>query len=285
MKHHAPARTALVLLAVGASMALVGCSTGTGAGAGAAADPDCTPQSEFSTISDGELLVVGPDYPPLFMYDGDEMSGVDGAIIADFAEANCLSPAVTVLPAASVIEAIKGGQADVAAGGWYPTDERAEVIGQTVPAYGDPAVLVGVDPTNSIEDYEGKLIGTTQGYLWSDDLQRWGGDNVKLYQSPDAVFQDLLNGRIDVALMAVNEAAYRLDQNPGTDLTYVTIEPFEEVPATLYPSVTNLPFTKDNAELGEALDTFLEEIRSSGRLAEILKEYGIDESAATPETE
>jgi len=283
MKHTAPARTALLLLISGTAIALAGCSSD--AGGGAAADADCTPQSEFSTISEGQLLIVGPDYPPLFMYEGDTMSGVDGAILTGFAEANCLDTSVTVLPAASVIEAVKGGQADVAAGGWYPTDERAEVVGQTVPAYGDPAVLVGIDPTNNLGDYEGKLVGTTQGYLWSDDLQRWGGDNVKLYQSPDAVFQDLLNGRIDVALMAVNEAAYRLDQNPGTDLSYVTIEPFEAVAATLYPSVTNFPHTKSNSELTEALDAYLDDIRSSGDLAKILGEYGIDESAANPAVE
>jgi polar amino acid transport system substrate-binding protein len=271
---------ATLALVGGAALAISGCA---GSGGGAAVEEDCTPASEFDTITEGQLSIVGPDYPPLFGYADDTMDGVDGDVLAGFAEANCLTTAVTVLPAAGVIEAVTGGQADAAAGGWYRTDERGEVVGQTDPAYSDPAVLVGIDPTSSIGDYEGQTIGTTQGYLWSDDLVKWGGDKVRLYQSPDAVFQDLLNGRIDVALMAVNEAAYRLDQNPGTDLTYTTIEPFEPVPATLYPSVTNYPYTKSNTALGDAFNDYLATIRGDGTLAEILESYGIDASAADPE--
>jgi polar amino acid transport system substrate-binding protein len=275
---------ALFATAASATLILAGCAGG-GTSNDGDANADCTPQSEFSTVSDGTLTIAGPDYPPLFEYTDNEMAGVDGDVLAGFAEANCLTTTVSLLPAAGVIEAVSGGQSDVAAGGWYRTDERAEVVGQTVPAYSDPAVLVGNDPTDDLGDYEGKTVGTTQGYLWSDDLVKWGGDNVKLYQSPDAVFQDLLNGRIDVALMAVNEAAYRLEQNPDSGLTYTTIVPFEPVPATLYPSVTNYPFTKSNDAIGEALDTYLEQIRADGTLADILDSYGIDKSAAEPETE
>jgi polar amino acid transport system substrate-binding protein len=266
-----------------AAVAALGLSmTACAAEGGGTAAGDCTPDSEFSTISSGSLTVFGPDYPPLFMSDGTTMDGVDGEILTGFAEANCLSTTITVVPAASVIEGVRGGQADVAAGGWYPTEERAEVVGQTEPAYSDPAVIVGIDPTGDLGDYKGKTIGTTQGYLWVDDLVAWGGDDIKLYQSPDAVFQDLLNGRLDAALMAVNEAGYRLQENPGTDLSYVVTTPVDFVEATRNPAVTNFPHTKDNAALGDALNAYLEKIRDSGELAEILESYGIDPSAAEP---
>jgi len=284
MTHIKIRAVALWATAATATLVLAGCA-GSDSGDVGGANPDCTPQSEFRTVSEGSLTIAGPDYPPLFEYTDNKMAGVDGEVLSGFAEANCLTTTVNLLPAAGVIEAVSGGQSDVAAGGWYRTDERAEVVGQTVPAYSDPAVLVGIDPTDNIGDYEGKTVGTTQGYLWSDDMVKWGGDNVKLYQSPDAVFQDLLNGRLDVALMAVNEAAYRLEQNPDSGLTYTTIVPFEPVPATRYPSVTNYPFTKSNTAIGEALDAYLEEIRADGTLADILDSYGIDKSAAEPETE
>lgn len=265
------------IAAVGLTMA--GCS---GSDASSTASDDCTPQWEFDTVSAGSLTIFGPDYPPLFTSDGSTMEGVDGEVLTGFAAAACLDTAITVVPAASVIEGVRGGQADVAAGGWYPTEERAKVIGQTEAAYSDPAVIVGIDPTGDLSDYEGKTIGTTQGYNWVDDLVAWGGDNIKLYQSPDAVFQDLLNGRLDAALMAVNEAGYRLEQNPGTDLSYVVTVPVDFVTATENPAVTNYPFTKDNAALGDALDDYLTEIRDSGELAKILESHGIDASAAEP---
>ncbi|MGH1524072.1 substrate-binding periplasmic protein [Leifsonia sp. L25] len=277
---HSTSRAVAALIGAGASvLILAGCASGS---SGSTVDPSCTPKSTFSTLNSGSLTIAGPDYPPLFTYTDNKMAGVDGDILASFAAANCLKTTVNVLPAASVIQAVSGGQADVAAGGWYRTAARAKVVGQTQPDYSDPAVLVGIHPTKDIGDYKGKTIGTTQGYLWSDDMVKWGGDNVKLYQSPDAVFQDLMNGRIDVALMAVNEAAYRLKQNPGTKLSYTTIVPFAPVPATSTPSVTNFPFAKSNTKLGAALDAYITDIRNTGKLAKILEKYGIDKSAANP---
>lgn len=266
--------SAVVLSAV----ALTGCSSG----GGGTADAECTPEWEFETVSPGTLTVFGPDYPPLFTYDGSTMEGVDGEILTGFAEATCLTASTTVVPAASVIEGVRGGQADVAAGGWYPTAERAEVVGQTDPVYGDPVVIVGVDPSEDLSNYEGKTVGTTQGYLWTDDLVAWAGDNAKLYQSPDAVFQDLLNGRLDGALMAVNEASYRLEQNADTDLSYVLATPVDFIQATLEPAVTDFPYTKENAELGDALNQYVSQLRESGDLADLLEKYGIDPSAAEP---
>jgi len=273
-------RTAALAFVGAASLALVGCS---GGGGGSAAAEDCTSPWEFDTVQEGTLTVFGPDYPPLFMASGQTMEGVDGEILTGFAEATCLSTNVTVVPAASVIEGVRGGQADVAGGGWYPTAERAEVVGQTEAAYADPAVVVGIDPSGDLSEYEGRTIGTTQGYLWVDDLVAWGGDNVRLYDSPDAVFQDLLNGRIDAALMAVNEAGYRLAENPGTDLTYEVTTEVDFVEATQNPAVTNFPHTKENTALGDALNAYVDEIRESGELAEILEKYGIDGSAAEPD--
>jgi polar amino acid transport system substrate-binding protein len=239
----------------------------------------------LTTLHDGKLSIVGPDYPPLFTYQDSEMGGVEGKILKAFAAANCLEPEVKILPAASVIEAVRGQQADIAAGGWYPTEERANVVTQSEPAFGDPAVLVGKDPSGRIEDYEGKAIGTTQGYLWVDDLVNWAGDDAKLYQSPDAVYQDLLNGRIDVAMMAINEAAYRMAQSPDSGLTYVAMEESPLIEATQHPAVTNLPHTKDNPELTKAINSYLDKIRADGSLGRYLEEVGIDPAQATPDDE
>lgn len=243
---------------------------------------DCTPAFNFPTIKKGVLSIVGPDYPPLFTYENGVLGGVDGEFYTKFAADACLTTDVTILPAAGVIEAIKNGQADVAGGGWYPTAERAKMIGQTEAAYSDPSVFVGTKPSANLEDYKGKTIGTTQGYLWVDDLQKWAGENAKLYQSPDAVFADLLNGRIDVALMAVNEAAYRLKGKESSGLSYVVVKPNEAIEAFMNPSVTNFPFTKSNQKLGDALNKELVDLRGNGALADMLTKYGIDASAAKP---
>ncbi|MCA4134809.1 ABC transporter substrate-binding protein [Arthrobacter sp. M4] len=268
-------RTVAVSVVLSAAAALLSaCGSGASGAAG-----NCTPESQFKTMRDKTLTIVGPDYPPLFMYQSN-LDGVDGKIIESFASANCLTTDVRVLPAAGVIESVKGGQADLGAGGWYPTAERAKVVNLTDPIYGDPVVLVGKNPSTKIEDYAGKKIGTTQGYNWVDDLVKFAGDNAKLYQSPDAVYQDLVSGRIDVALMAVNEAAYRLKS--GSELSYVKAVPTPIIKATQNAAVTSFPTTKGNDELTAALNNHISKLRDSGKLAEILKEFNIDASAATP---
>ncbi|MFJ4029929.1 substrate-binding periplasmic protein [Paenarthrobacter sp. NPDC089989] len=273
--------TAACAAIAAAATLLSGCSSSSAN----TAQTSCQPDATFKTITPGTLSIVGPDYPPLFTFENQTLGGVDGKILQGFAEASCLTPDTKVLPAASVIEGLKNGQADIAAGGWYPTEERAKVVSQSVPAYGDPSVLVGKNPSGKLEDYAGKKVGTTQGYLWVDDLVNWGGDNVKLYQSPDAVYQDLANGRIDVAVMAVNEAAFRLGKGSQSGLSYVSFEKTDLVEATKHPAVTNFPHAKDNPDLTKAINAYLAKIRENGTLAKILEEYGIDPKQANPATE
>ncbi|SKB43920.1 polar amino acid transport system substrate-binding protein [Arthrobacter sp. 49Tsu3.1M3] len=273
-----------IYVTVSAVIAAAAMLSGCASSSASTVSASCTPASTFKTLNAGSLSVVGPDYPPLFTYENQTLGGVDGKILQGFAEANCLTTDTKVLPAASVVETLKGGQADIAAGGWYPTAERAKVVAQSETAYGDPSVLVGKNPSGRIEDYTGKKVGTTQGYLWVDDLVKWGGDNVKLYQSPDAVYQDLVNGRIDVAVMAVNEAAYRLSKSSGSGLSYVSLQKTHLIEATQHPAVTNLPHAKDNPELTAAINSYLDKIRKDGSLAKILQEYGIDPKEANPAT-
>lgn len=269
-------RNAAIVLTLSATGFLTACGTGTPTANSAA----CTPESQFKTLNDKTLTISGPDYPPLFTAQGGSPDGVDGKILESFAAANCLSTEVKTLPAAGVIESVKAGQSDIAAGGWYPTEERAKVVNLSDPAYGDQVVIVGKNPSGKIEDYAGKKIGTTQGYLWVDDLTKWAGDNAKLYQSPDAVYQDLVSGRIDVALMAVNEAAYRL--KPSDNLKYVKAEPTAIIKATQHPAVAVFPSTKDNVELTAALNKHIAKLRESGKLGEILKQFNIDPVYANP---
>ncbi len=271
---------AVVAMAAGCGSDDADQSAASGSGGGASAD--CKPKVEIPTSEQGVLKVVGPTYPPLFTYENGRPGGVDGEQLQKIAEDGCLELQVTIQPAAGVIESVQSGRADVAAGGWYISPERAKVVGQTAPNYSDPPMLVSKTGSARIEDFQGKRIGTTQGYLWEADFKKFAGDNGKLYQSPDAVFADLVAGRLDAALMAVNEAGYRLKQKPGTGLKGAIMAPSDAIAASKRPSVTNFPHTKDEPALTEALNKEIESMRSSGVTAKILQKYGLDPAAATP---
>lgn len=249
---------------------------------GVAAPKNCKPTYDVSTLNKGVLKVAGPDYPPLFTYENGKVGGVDGAFLKWFADKACLGIDVQVLPASGVIESVRGQRADVAAGGWYVTGDRAKVVGQTNPFYADPPVLVAKKPSASLNDYAKSTIGTTQGYLWVSDLQKFAGDRARLYQSPDAVFADVSNGRVNVGLMAVAEASFRLGNHPGSGLSYKIAQPNPAIRATEQPPVTNIPYVKGNQKMGEALNKAMADFRNSGQLAAALKAAGIDPSAANP---
>jgi len=242
----------------------------------------CTPKLNLPTLERGVLKVVGPTYPPLFTYENGQVGGVDGEQLKLIAKDACLRLDVKLQPAAGVIASVQSRRADVAAGGWYISPERAKIVGQTKPNYADPPMLVSKSGSPRIEDFEGQRIGTTQGYLWEADFKKWAGDNGKLYQSPDAVFADLKAGRLDVALMAVNEAGYRLEQNPDTELKGAVMEPSPVIAASQRPSVTNFPHTKGKPELTRGLNQAIESMRASGQTAKILQQHGLDPKAAYP---
>jgi polar amino acid transport system substrate-binding protein len=241
---------------------------------------DCTPKLTLPTMKEGVLTVAAPQYPPLFTFEDGKAGGVDGEILNILAKQACLELEVRIDPAAGVIESVQAGRADLAAGGWYITPDRAEVVSMTDPIYSDPPVLVSKEGVSRIADLEDKTVGTTQGYLWVDDLKQYLGDGAKLYQSPDAVFQDVANGRVDAGLMAVAEATYRLEQNPDTGLKSALMEPDPAIDASVRPSVTNFPHTKGKTEVTKVLNSLITELRENGRLAEILGRNGIDERAA-----
>jgi polar amino acid transport system substrate-binding protein len=276
-------RTAAALLAIALVAVVAGCGDSGEQADQASGAQACTPNVTIPTLKKGVLQVVGPEYPPLFTYEGGKPGGVDGDILTAIAKNACLDLDVTVQPAAGVIPSVQSGRADVAAGGWYISPERAKIIAQTEPDYADPPVLVSKGGETDIAAFEGKKIGTTEGYLWVDDLKQLAGDKAKLYQSPDAVFADVRNGRLDAGLMAVNEASYRLEQTPGSGLKMAIMAPTDAIGASKRPSVTNFPHTKENAGMTTALNAEIARLRENGELEKILVKYGIDGQAAYPD--
>lgn len=280
---HRQGRRAAAVAVVALTFALAACGGDDGGetpdAAAAGGTTECQPQIELPTLEEGTLKVVAAQYPPLFTYENGEVGGVDGELLKLIAERACLEIAVDLQSFAGVIESVSAGRADVAAGGWYITPDREDVVDQSAPVYSDPPVIVAKGEIASLDDVDGD-IGTTQGYLWVEDLKEYAGDRTKLYQSPDAVFADVVNGRIDAGLMAVAEASHRIEQKPDAGLEATLMEPIEAIDASVRPSVTNFPHRKGVEGVTEAINAEIERLRSSGELARILEAHGIDGKAA-----
>ncbi len=285
MSHRLFARTAAMAVFLLFIFGLAACGGGDQGGTDVAKGgpgSQCQPQVQLPTLEKGTLKVVAAQYPPLFTFENRKVGGVDGEILKQISKRACLDLEVELQSFAGVIESVASDRADMAAGGWYITPDREKVVDQSAPVYSDPPVIVAQEEITRLDELEGQTVGTTQGYLWVEDLKAWAGENAKLYQSPDAVFADVGIGRVDAGLMAVAEASYRLEQNPDANLEMGFLEPDPAINATVRPAVTNFPHRKGVKGFTEALDKEIARMRESGELASILKDHGIDPKAAEP---
>ncbi|MGW0707051.1 substrate-binding periplasmic protein [Streptomyces sp. NPDC002643] len=266
--------TALAVTALAAGF-LTACGSTT---ASTVAD-DCEAKHEFKTLTEGTLTVSTYDLPPFTKVEGAKLTGVDGDILDAVAEMECVELKIAPAAAAAVIPAVLGGRADLAAGDWYRTAERAEVAGLTDPVYTDQMGIISSDGISDITAMKGKKVGTVDGYLWVADLKKYLGGSLRLYNSPLNMYQDMEAGRIDIAVDSYGSGVYNVGED---DLKVKVAESFEEVAASTEGAQSTFPVRKNSTDLLKALNEDIAELRESGRLAEILKENDLDESAAEP---
>lgn len=242
---------------------------------------DCKPaHSDVKTLKDGTLTAAGYDLPPFSKIEGDEITDVDGDIIKAIAKKECLTVTVKSVQAAAAIPMVQNGQADIAFGDWYRTKERAAIVSLTDPIYTDQMGIISEDGVSSIPDMKGKSVGTVDGFLWVDDLKKYLGD-LKVYSSPLNLYQDLTSGRLDIAVDSFGSGVYNTDKYDGKYKVEVA-EKFDPVKASLQGAQSTFPTMKSETALLDALNEDIADLRDSGELAKIMKENGLDESAAEP---
>jgi polar amino acid transport system substrate-binding protein len=241
---------------------------------------DCKPAHDFSAVRKGMLTVSTFDLPPFTKVKGTKLSGVDGDILKEIAKRECLTITVMPLDASAVIPAVDAGRADVAAGDWYRTAKRAEAVALSAPLYLDQMGIISSDKVNTVTGFDGKTVGTVDGYLWVEDLQKYLGHGLVTYPSSTAMWQDLKAGRIDVAVDSYASAVYANDSIGGGKYSVEVAQPDPAVAASKEPAQAGFPIPKDNKGLLKAIDADIEAMQEDGTIADILQKNGLDASAA-----
>lgn len=259
--------SALLLLSTG----LAACGGGSGEGAA----KDCQPAHTFPTVTKGKLTVAGYDLPPFGSRDGNGMKGVDADILKHIAKQECLEIEPKWMAPAAVIPTVQSGRADTGIPDWYRTKARAAIVSLSDPMYLDQMAIASKEGLTKVSDLKGRQVGTVDGYLWVDDLKKYLGSNLKIYPSTVNLNQDIKAGRIDVA---VDSFGSQKATNPG--LTIQVVEPDPAVPASQEAAQSSLPVPKSNAELLTAFNAHIEAMHKDGTMKKILKDNGLEESAA-----
>jgi polar amino acid transport system substrate-binding protein len=249
---------------------------------GAAAAQECKPAHKIdSLVNPGKLTVAIYEYPPFAVTSGGKFGGVDSEILKSIAATECLMFSPLVVDPAATIQYVLAGRADIAAGDWYRTAERAKVLGMSAPTYLDQMGIYSKDGVSTVAAMIGKQVGTVSGFLWVAELQKLLGANLKLYPNPVALAQDLQAGRVQIGVDSYGTGAYgQREKGAYAGIIIKVAEPDQRVQASIQAAQANLPYTKANTSLGAALDADIEALHKDGKIAAYLKSFGLDPSGA-----
>ncbi|NQD88183.1 amino acid ABC transporter substrate-binding protein [Paenarthrobacter sp. CM16] len=260
------------------AMSLAACG-----GTDAASSSDCTPaHADLKTITQGELTVASYDYAPATILSGENVTGMEGDLIAEIAKLECLKVTVSTSGGAgAVIPSVQSKRVDIGSGNWLRTKERTKIVYMSTPLWSDPQAIVSKTGLTS-DDLEGKMIGSVAGNLWNDSMSKWLGDKFKIYQDDESIYSDLKAGRIDALVASSASAKYRFKDAPIEGATVVDVKPNANVPQFASVGQVMLPSALDNDALGKALDEDIKKLRENGTIKSILEKYGIDPSVGEP---
>lgn len=245
-------------------------------GAGTASAQDCKPKYAFDTVAQGKLTVALTNTAPYSLEKDDAIAGIDGDLVKRFAKDNCLEISYDIFTYPGAVSAVQTRRADIALGGFYRTAAREKVVALSTPVYLDQLAVASVEGYDTIDALLGKKIGTVEGYLWVQDMETLF-EGSQTYPSSLNLAQDLHAKRIDVALDGFGSAVI---QNEGSDFKVRVLKPDARINATMNPSQTSFLLDKGNEDFIKAVNSSIDDYRKDGAIADALKAYGLDTSAA-----
>lgn len=223
---------------------------------------------------DAAALVMGTNatFPPYeFVDDNNQVAGIDADIAAAVAEKLGMKLEIKDMAFDSLLSAVDGGAVDMVLAGMTVTPERAESVNFSDSyATGIQVVIV---PENSditsIDDLEGKKIGVqtgTTGDIYCSDTPENGGygeDAVARYDSGVLATAALVNGQIDCVVIDNEPAKAYVEANEGLKIldTEFAVEDYA------------IAIAKSNTELLDKVNAALAELKSEGKIDEIVGKY------------
>jgi polar amino acid transport system substrate-binding protein len=207
--------------------------------------------------------------------------GFDVDLISAIAKQWGVTPEFSQTSFDGLLPALSGGRCDVVASGIFVTEERTKTF-PAVPYYKSSRVLLvregNPEGITALEDLSGKTAATQVATEYEKTLKKLDADlkaqgkqgiNIQTYPKASDAVQQLVVGRAVAVYTQDTEAAFRSKAQPGQ---------FEIAFRDPEAETFGIYHRKDEAELGDGLNTAVEKMRQDGSLADIAKRWGLPET-------
>lgn len=224
-------------------------------------------------VADEKVLNIGTnaEFPPFDFIDSElgvigEFAGIDLDIINDIAISIGAKPVINNMDFDGLLLALQNGQVDCVISGMTITEERKEQVNFSEPYYVATQVMIVPEGSEiaKASDMEGKRIGVIDGYTGQVCVEELGYDFSGYRKGTDAIL-DIVNGKLDVLVIDSATAEAFIADNEGLAI----IEDAEAFAAEEY----GIAVKKDDAELLEAINAKIKEMKDNGKIDEICAKY------------
>jgi cystine transport system substrate-binding protein len=235
------------------------------------------------TLEPGKLNIgMNGDMPMTQLKDG-QLGGTDGELLAYVAKKIGLEPVVHQMDWAAEIESTKQGKLDVMHGAMGWLESRTKIMNLSEPIYYFGTLLAQKTEHNwhTFADMKGHSVGTVTGFTLIPELKTVDGiGEVKLYDTSDGVLQDLIAGRVDMAILDPPLMQYGISQHPEWKLHQIAVEPMPEkypVMSTKYSVIFGV--SKSETGLTEAINAAIADIWKDCLNVKTMAKYGLGDKA------
>ena len=273
-----------VLLCVSMCTAMiVGCGQSSSESAEKTEETEETKETEESSDKldlgldiESVTVATSPGYEPFEFEEDGELKGYDVDIWNEFEERTGIEVKWEYADFSGLLGLISSGKADAVSAQMSPTPEREEsfCFSDPVNYYGSTVVVAeDNEEIKSVDDLSGKTVGVGSGNAMQQSVEAMypdGDVKFEVYTSAtlEAMLDDIAYGRID-AVLAQDIQTY-MAMNANENLKLKVLDPFEYGTATIV-------FDKENTELRDAMNKFIEILREDGTLKEISEKWvGVD---------
>ena len=226
----------------------------------------CGSKKSGMTVEEGKLIRgTNAAFPPYEYYEGDTIVGIDAEIAQAIADELGLELVIEDMEFDGIIGAVTAGKVDMGLAGMTVTEDRLENVNfSDTYAHASQVVIVTNDSEiATVDDLANKTVGVqlgTTGDIYAEDIE---GVTLERYNKGFEAVQSLLTGKIDAVIIDEQPAKAFVSQNEGIKILEEKFTD-EDYAAAI---------AKDNTELVEAVNKALANLKSSGKLDEIVAKY------------